>query len=373
MNINHTTQRQFDSTMQREKISVKDYYDTAKTYEVFFRRDNRGTDSKGKLHLFYRHNAEIKCGTVFVMKGKNYLVINQDAHESNIYFSSIAIECTALLDVKYNNKWYKVPFAVDSETFNVDQNDIIGIIDGSIIIYTGLNDIVEWISKDVDGKYSCFGGRYEIKNHLYNDGLAYIYMKRTTNITDTFTLKYSGLTTLNLSDATYQLEFTAAKNDVPDATAIITYSSSDETIGTVDENGLLTMLTKGNIIITATWAAHNLACDATITINEAEPPTENWTMQITGRSELYLNRAITYTIKTTKEGVSEYLPGVQHEIINMSVPIKFDTESFDGMANTLVLKTSNNEDLSEETFTIRAYHTEKNLEATFDVMIVNLI
>ena len=48
LNIANINQRQFDNTMQREGIIVTDYYDTLKEYEVFFRRNNRGTTPQGK-------------------------------------------------------------------------------------------------------------------------------------------------------------------------------------------------------------------------------------------------------------------------------------------------------------------------------------
>lgn len=40
-NVFNSNKRQFNSTMKREGITVSDYYDSNKTYKVFFRRNNK--------------------------------------------------------------------------------------------------------------------------------------------------------------------------------------------------------------------------------------------------------------------------------------------------------------------------------------------
>lgn len=73
LNIENINQRQFDNTMLKEGMTVQDYYDSTKTYQVFFRRNNRGTTPQGKLRLFYAQNSGISIGTIFILNGENYL------------------------------------------------------------------------------------------------------------------------------------------------------------------------------------------------------------------------------------------------------------------------------------------------------------
>lgn len=55
--------------MKRECITVIDYYDNTKTYDVFFRRNGKGTNPQGKLCFYYAQNTPIAIGTIFVLKG----------------------------------------------------------------------------------------------------------------------------------------------------------------------------------------------------------------------------------------------------------------------------------------------------------------
>ena len=66
LNIYNVNKRQFEATMKREKISVMDYYDNNKNYDVFFRRNNRSNTPQGKVRFYYAQNTKIDVGTVFV-------------------------------------------------------------------------------------------------------------------------------------------------------------------------------------------------------------------------------------------------------------------------------------------------------------------
>ena len=102
MNLS-TVSSLFKKTMQREKKIICDYYDTQKKYEVFFRRDNRSTSPQGKMRLYYENSQGIQIGTIYIYKNKNYLVVSQDAQESEVYYTSLAVRCDAEIDITYKN------------------------------------------------------------------------------------------------------------------------------------------------------------------------------------------------------------------------------------------------------------------------------
>ena len=101
-NIRNCNQRQFDAVMKRECIAVTDYYDSGKSYNVFFRRNNKGTTPQGKLRFYYAQDTSIAIGTIFTLKGIHYLVTSQDANESDVYHTSIAVRCDTALNVPVN-------------------------------------------------------------------------------------------------------------------------------------------------------------------------------------------------------------------------------------------------------------------------------
>lgn len=262
MNIDNITQRQFDFSFRREKITITDYYDPSIQYDVFFRRDNRGTSPQGKLRLFYADDTPICIGTIFILGNANYLVISKEAVEGVVYRSSIAVKCTESINVKdIDGVFVEVPIVLNTGRYISTDNGTISIIDGSITIYTALTDVV----KTMDGDYRIFGGTYSVQNHLYDDGIAYIYMDREAD--SKYELTYDGLTTLSLTTGTYQLTYTAKKNDIVVENPDLIYQSSNPEIATVSDTGLLTLLSDGTTRITATWIEAGTTCRTDITID----------------------------------------------------------------------------------------------------------
>ena len=236
MNIDNITQRQFDFSMRREKITITDYYDPSIQYDIFFRRDNRGTSPQGKLRLFYAVDTPISIGTIFILGNDNYLVTSKEAVEGVVYRSSTAVKCTEQISIKNTDGTYTVvPFAMDTGRYVTTSNGTISIIDGSVTIYTGLNDTV----KQMDGYYNCFGGRYSVQNHLYNDGIAYIYLSREADMPDVYALTYNGDTSIELEAGTYQLTYTASINNIPVENPTLSYVSGNIEVATVSDTGLL--------------------------------------------------------------------------------------------------------------------------------------
>ena len=264
MNIENINQRQFDKTMLREGILVIDYYDVNKTYEVFFRRNNRSRDPQGKLNLFYAQDTDINIGTVFTLKGKNYVVISQDADESNVYFTSIATLCDSIFYIYSGGVKIPIPFTVATEKFAVTESNAVSIINGMVMIYTGLNDIVK--DMKIGDNYKNFGGQYEVKNLFFNNNLAYFYLTREANSASNYTLSYLGTDKLSLADGTYQLSYKAIKDGSIVTTPNLVYYSNNPKVATVSSTGLVTMLSVGTATITCGWIDGNENVTVTFTV-----------------------------------------------------------------------------------------------------------
>ena len=276
-NIKNCNQRQFNATMKRECITVSDYYDSTKTYNVFFRRSRRGNNPNGKVRIYFSQDTPIDIGTTFVLKDKPYVVTSRDGDESDIFYTSIAVKCDTSFTVFSNaeGRYVSIPFVTLSDKYTLSSNSSISMVSGAVIIYTGDNPYSREV--EVNENYYNYGGYYEVANTFYNNGLAYVYMTREAKPQDRYTLSYTGVTSLNMSDATtYQLSYTAIKNDVVVNNPTLTYVSSDNTIATVNDTGLMTLLKEGNVTITATWIdGKNATCETTIAITnggvEPEP------------------------------------------------------------------------------------------------------
>ena len=379
-NIKNCNQRQFNATMKRERIIVSDYYDRNKTYDVFFRMNKRGSNPNGKVRIYFSQDTPIDIGTTFVLKDTSYVVTSRDCDESDIFYTSMAVKCDTSLTVFSNteHRYVTVPYAVIADEYTLTDNDIISIASGSVTVYTGDNPYSREV--ELNETYYNFGGYYKVGNIFYNNGLAYVYMTREAKpIEDRYTLSYNGVTSLDMKDATtYQLSYTAIKNDVPVDSPTLTYVSSDNTIATVDGNGLMTLLKEGNVKITASWTdGNNTTCETTIAITnsgvEPEPTPSIGTLTISGRTELRYGTSRTYkAIYTDANGndVSSNYTSVW-TITNATFNTSKLTQTVNGNQITLYY---DDENIIGETFTLNVVDTNGlYIPATMNIELIDVM
>ena len=278
-NVFGRTKKQFDMTMNREKITVTDFFNSNTKYDVFFRRNQRSTTPQGKVRFFYAQSTPIHIGTIFVLNGENYIVTSQDGIESDIYFTSIAVKSDMTYKVKTDKGTASIPFVVVSDKWTVAHGTITQL-NGAVALYTGYNSVVENIK--VNDSFRGFGNYYKVGNTFKNNNLFYLYLEQTQAPIDNYKITYTGVTSFDLKDSTtYQLSYTVTNNGSVVENPTIHYSSSDETIATVDSNGLMTMLKEGSVDITAIYSTASVI--TTMTIANTSAPT--YTLSLTSSSD----------------------------------------------------------------------------------------
>ena len=266
--------RKFEQQLQRESTTVSDYFNDTTTCKMLFRRTNRGTNPQGKLHCYFKQTEPIGIGSVIVMKGQPYVIISdKDFDESNAVYSAIAKKTNVTIN--------GIPYVVDTATYGESQGTIFTQVDGDVIIYTGFNTITNKIK--VNDHINAFGNSYEVINRFVKENILYIHLKQTTAVPDNYKITYNGVTSFDINDGTtYQLSYTVTNNGNVVNNPTITYSSSDETIATVDSNGLMTMLKDGSVDITAT--AYDASVTTAMTIADSSTPSADYTISITSSS-----------------------------------------------------------------------------------------
>lgn len=266
--------RKFEQQLQREHTVVSDFFDNSKTCEMLFRRTNRGTNPQGKLHCYFKQTEPFGIGSIIVMKGQPYVIISdKDFDESNAVYSAIAQKTNVIIN--------GIPFVVDTATYGEAQGSIFTQVDGDVIIYTGFNTTANKIK--VNDYINSFGNAYQVSNKFVKENIIYIHLKQTTTTPDHYEITYNGVTSFDINDGTtYQLSYTVTNNGNPVYKPTITYSSSDETVATVDSNGIMTMLKKGTVDITAT--AYSASVTTTMTIADTSTPSVDYTMEIVSSS-----------------------------------------------------------------------------------------
>ena len=106
-------------------------------------------------------------------------------------------------------------------------------------------------------------------------------MERQTMPQDNYKTVYTGVTTLDMNESTtYQLTYVVTNNGNVVDNPSITYSSSDETVATVSDTGLMTLLKEGTVEITAN------SCVTTITVvNTGSGSDVNYTISISASTD----------------------------------------------------------------------------------------
>lgn len=354
MNIQNVTQRQFDNVMKREGIKVQDYYDATLEYDVFFRRNGRGTSPQGKLRLYYAQSTDMKIGTVFTLKGNNYIITSQDAGESDVYFTSIAVRC----DTTFNVDGVDIPFVVASDKYSIARSQAITMTSGTVIIYTGLTDAVK--KMDVNDYYENFGNAYAVRNTFINNNLYYAYLEQESKRTDKYTLTYNGVTSIDMSKTpTYLLSYIAKNNTTVIKDGVtLKYTVTPTDVATVSDTGLLTLLKDGTATVTATWTEQNVSCTTKITVTKDVEPSTAITATIGGSDIIKITKTKSWTVSFTDSNgatVSNFTD-FEWKIVPTGFDIsKFTTNTVNGTSITLGLP--DDETLLDETFNLQIIQT----------------
>ena len=361
-NIKNYNKRQFDATMKRECITVSDYYDSTKTYDVFFRRSRRGSNPNGKVRIYFSQDTPIDIGTTFVLKDKPYVVTSRDGDESDVFYTSMAVKCDTSFNVFSNaeNRYVSIPFVTLSDKFTLSSNSTVSMISGAVVIYTGDNPYSREV--EINESYYNYGGYYKVGNRFFNNGLAYVYMTREAMPTDRYTLSYNGVTSLDMADATtYQLSYTAIKNDVVVNSPTLSYVSSNDTIATVNDTGLMTLLKEGNVKITAIWTdGNNITCETTIAISNSGvvPTPTTGTVTISGRTELKYGISRKYTATYTDANGNDV--SSNYTSVWTITDATFDTSKLTQTVNgNQITLYYDDDNITYETFTLNVVDTDR--------------
>lgn len=350
--------RKFEQQLQRESTTVSDFFNDTTTCKMLFRRTNRGTNPQGKLHCYFKQTEPIGIGSVIVMKGQPYVIISdKDADESNAFYSAIAQKTNVTIN--------GIPFVVDTATYGEAQGSIFTQVDGDVIIYTGFNTITNKIK--VNDYITAFGNAYQVSNKFVKENIIYIHLKQTTSMPDNFKIVYNGVTSFDIKESTtYQLSYTVTNNGIVIDNPTIHYSSSDETIATVDSNGLMTMLKEGTVDITARYS--DASNTTTMTIADSSTPSLDYTMDIyaslyeiriggsyRGMEVKYYNNEgtdITADIIANKTK-QDYVWSAWCEGVDLTNDTSFVTWYTKGAVNATKIKLADNRDYIEKIMTIK--------------------
>lgn len=309
----NTVYTQFQQALKREKQYITTYYDNIQ-YPCLYRKVDDYKNTSNHIEVFYDIATPIKQGQLVICGDKTFIVINKESVENDTYYKSIIKKCNLTIPVVIDSVTRHIPcYSYElSSAYNI-ANNIISFVDGKGEIIT---ELIPELSNGIyiNTGLRIMGGYFDVVNTYDIDDIVHIMLKKRVSPPDEYALEI----TTELSDykvgETTTITANPTINGIPQTDQTITYISSDETLATVDGDGVITFLGVGTVTITGIWVEHSEIKDTlSLVISEEDaPPVEN-TLTITASDDelimgSYNPVIFTPTLKDGNGNVVDFTP-----------------------------------------------------------------
>lgn len=361
----NTLQKLFSDALKREGKIITTYY-KSESVPCLFRQIEDYNNSDEHIRIFYDISAPIKQGQLLSYGDKYYIVMNQESVSNDTYYKSSLLECNIKLPVIVNGINQNIPaYAYNMTSPTVIENNVLTTLDGVCEIITETTDQINM--NLIDEIYYLFGGYYKVRNLHTMNGISHIYVERVLEPPKQYTFEIiSDTTSFDVGTSTQIIAKPMINNEI-DIAATIIYSSSDKTIATVDENGVVSFLSEGMVIITGTWIERSISDTITFVVKENIPETPNYTMIITASGKLIIGgsqRTFTPLLKDNEgneyqftarwtinyNGMPEKCFIITYDGNKCMVKVKDDYEMYNHIGKNLVLICTTDDGLYSATY-----------------------
>lgn len=290
----NTVYSQFQQALKREKKTITTFYDNL-SYPCLFRKVN-DKDEKEYLTIYYDKSTPIETGKLLTYGGKQFITLNKESVENDVYFKSSLIQCNTTLEIVVSQRKKYIPcYAGDLQSPTTVVTSVITTLDGKVELITESTDLINGI--EFNTAFVILGGTYQIANKYIKSGLTHLYVERTT-ATPVKEPVYE--LTLTTSNNQYQVgaitTFTAnvtADGVLVDNPTLI-WTSTNDTVATVT-NGVPTFFAIGSTTITVSYPDANKSASIDLTV-VAAPVVNTMTLVCSNSAnEVAINSYRTFT------------------------------------------------------------------------------
>jgi len=285
---------------------------------------SRQNDNYQKI-IFKNRDYVVSIGDEFEFNNSKWICT--DVTYTPLTKSCTVTKCNNTLELYKNHILYKIPCIVEDKS-KIDNaiTKYLLILDDEIIVRVPNNATTQLIN--INDKFKIGRWNYIVQNinDIIQPGLLVIKMKWNAEEPQApnYVLQILNGDIVNINTLqTIQLQVQVLDNGMPiSSTPSIIYVSSDETIATVDMNGLITPLQNGVVTITAKLAIDTTIQDS-ITVN-IDVPQNNYSYTLIGNispdNEIRINSVKTYEAKRYINGVVDNSGKFDFVIITNNVP-----------------------------------------------------
>lgn len=241
----------------------------------------------------------IKRGDLIEYDNKQWMVISEQASKRYNKWKGIMRLLPYTITINSNCAFYTVPVYIDKQSFGVDDGKIISISEGQIYVYAPENEETRKIKNN--NRFIKFGQAFKVVgiDRFSKPGIIIFTCEKdeinptTDDVANDLagglacTLAITNADPIEINvDNTVKLSWTATGNPP------VVFSSSDESVATIDHNGVITGVSDGQAIVTVANATHPLIKD-NITVNVLEEAEHS--IVINGFNEIITGESWNYT------------------------------------------------------------------------------
>lgn len=364
------TEIQYKRTMEREG-KILTTYTGGSEFKAFFRINNDNENQRETIVIYYDVTAPVRPGTLVMYGYGVYLALNRETVENDVYYKSTLVKCNGVYN-ENRGVVMNIPFYSDNMKSSVSVgNSTITMLNGNIEIITEENSLSKKIK--IDQKFNEFGRTFNVCNLYSMDGILHIIAEVYSNMTPTYTYSVviDGTPTTSLKTGeTVQLTATTYMGETITTGATLDWTSSDNTIATVDGTGLVTCISEGTALITCTWVEQDVKGTATINISNTEPvnPT-GYTYTISGNTSLKNGLSRTYTLTVTDSSGND-VTSSQNDY-SWNIVSDFTDQIEQVITDNKIKLTVENEDLIDKTFVLQVL-VNSDVKTSVTITIVEL-
>ncbi|ANW98720.1 hypothetical protein CSTERTH_06595 [Thermoclostridium stercorarium subsp. thermolacticum DSM 2910] len=294
---------------------------------------------------------EIKRGDLVNWDNEYWLIISEIGHTRYTYYKGIIQKCNYNIKFNFQGTIKEFPAIVDSKVFDTETNQFFSVPAGKIVVT--MQDSVDSENIALNQRFISMKNAWKVTGiDRTKNGLLVLWCELDSIISSDdlvneianagdyiYTLEITNGETSSIQEgSTLQLNVQVKLNDNTVEKEVI-YSSDNSSIATVDENGLVTAISAGDCIITASLAENPNVYD-TITITVTALPQHNYAVTISGSTSIVKTKTATYTATFTDNGT----PITEESFFyitaddGVSETTLATIESQDPVANTCVVK-----------------------------------
>ncbi len=338
----------FMDTLNREGKSINDYQNNT-PYNVIFRKNKDTNSFQDRVTIFYPVLSDIHAGQLLSYSNKIYLVINQETAENGIYYKSDLLKTNAVIHTIINSKEINMPvYAYDIADGLAQSNNVISLVNGNIHIIAEPNSTIKSLS--IDNEFDAVGRHWKIDNIISKDNVIHLYCEVWATTSHTYTVTITANDSYHRGESA-QLTAVAKQDDTIVNNISFIWTSSDTSLATVDNTGLVNFLADGNVTITATWTSQNVSGTKAITITEPD----SYSLSITANDSYTTADTPTLTANAQKNGTTDSTATITWNSSDISIA------TIDSTGKVTFLKAGN--------VTFTATWTQQNVTATKSITV----